>query len=99
MDETEQALNVLERCWGAEITDCGVQLGQVYLSDARYRDAERIADGLVGLTNDARANVEGTNMLARIAEQERYDFDAAVELLLRAYAMANDVELDPDAQV
>ena len=41
-----------------------------------------------------RADVEGTNMLARIAEQERYDFDAAVELLLRAYAMANNVELD-----
>ena len=94
LEDTEQALSVLESCWAAEVADCGVQLGQVYLSEARYRDAERIADGLVGVADDARANVEGTNMLARIAEQERYDFDAAVELLLRAYAMANNVELD-----
>ncbi|MEC8052241.1 MAG: tetratricopeptide repeat protein [Myxococcota bacterium] len=94
LEDTEQALNVLENCWAAEVADCGVQLGQVYLSEARYRDAERIADGLVGIADNARANVEGTNMLARIAEQERYDFDAAVELLLRAYAMANNVDLD-----
>lgn len=94
LERSHEALEYLERCWSESVVDCGIELGSRYLSLARYREAERIGDGLVGLSNDSRANVEGIDILARIAEQERYDFDAAVELLLRAYAISGDVDLD-----
>jgi len=94
LHQEAEALAVLEACWLEGVVDCGVELGSRYLSQASYREAERIGDGLVGVSDNSRANVEGIDILARIAEQERYDFDAAVELLMRAYAVSNDVDVD-----
>ena len=94
LTQETKALKVLESCWAEGVVDCAVELGTRYLSQARYREAERIGDGLVGVSNNSRANVEGIDVLARIAEQERYDFDAAVELLMRAYSISNDVDID-----